>query len=271
MSLCCPKCGAPLVKENASYHCCLGHSYDIARQGYVNLLLANQKHSAIPGDEKQALLARQAFLQAGYYEPLARAVSEEVNNLSTSHNTILDAGCGTGYYTAYIADHLNVPLSILATDISKTGTAMTAKNCPSATCFVSSVFHLPLADKSINGIISIFCPYSGAEFDRVLADGGWLIVAGPGPRHLWEMKKEVYQTPYDNPVAEPQLPNLTVCDQKLVTSKLQLLDSAAISALWMMTPYYHTTSPQDTAKLLARSKMEVTMQIALSTYRKESK
>ncbi len=269
--LICPKCGLALVRTEAAYICSNQHSYDLAKSGYVNLMLANQKHSEQPGDEKQALLARQCFLQAGYYQFLAQTLTDLVKQNMTAGQTLLDAGCGSGYYTGYLLSHLDRPLTVYATDISKVGTAMTAKQCPAAVSFVSSVFHLPLADASINGIISVFCPYQAAEFGRILADRGFFIVAGPGPKHLWEMKEAVYQTPYDNPPEDKEYPGFITEKQLSISQQMHLADNQAVRALWMMTPYYHTSSLADSARLLSRQEMDVTAQFTVTVYRKTGK
>jgi len=270
MSLICPKCGRPLTRTATSYVCDQGHGYDIARQGYVNLLLANQRHSAQPGDEKDALQARRAFLDRGFYAPVAQAVAARASSLLKPGQAVLDAGCGTGYYTAVMMAALPPQVDVYATDISKVATAMTARACPRACCFVSSVFHLPLSDASLDGVVSIFCPYGAAEFIRVLKPEGWFAVVGPGPRHLWEMKQAVYEQPYANPQPDKAPDGFVLQDRTMVEERMHLPDTQAIKALWTMTPYYHTTSPDATARLLGAASMDVTLQVALSVYRKET-
>ena len=99
--LCCPKCGLPLKKEGNGCQCSEGHRYDLARSGYVNLLLANGKHSLQPGDDKRMVRARRLFLEKGYYEPFRRAVCQKaLERLPMERPVVLDAGCGEGYYTA---------------------------------------------------------------------------------------------------------------------------------------------------------------------------
>ena len=105
--LCCPKCGLPLKKEGNGCQCSEGHRYDLARSGYVNLLLANGKHSLQPGDDKRMVRARRLFLEKGYYEPFRRAVCQKaLERLPMERPVVLDAGCGEGYYTGGLAQAL---------------------------------------------------------------------------------------------------------------------------------------------------------------------
>ena len=92
----CPVCGQPLTMEKPAWHCDTGHSFDVARQGYVNLLTVDRKHSKQPGDSTAQVEARRAFLSAGYYAPMAARLAEIV--AGERPRTILDAGCGEGYY-----------------------------------------------------------------------------------------------------------------------------------------------------------------------------
>ena len=74
MKLLCPICAEELNMEGHSCHCGRGHSFDVARQGYVNLLPVQQKHSLNPGDTKEQVLSRRAFLDGGFYQPIADAL-----------------------------------------------------------------------------------------------------------------------------------------------------------------------------------------------------
>ena len=98
----CPVCGAPLNREEHTYRCAAGHSYDIAKEGYTYLLPPNQKHSAAPGDDKAMAAARRDFLSAGYYHPLLNTLCSRILSLTGEKSVILDAGCGEGYYTSGI-------------------------------------------------------------------------------------------------------------------------------------------------------------------------
>lgn len=100
--LTCPVCGGVLHREERSLRCGAGHCYDIARQGYVNLLRSNQSKSKRHGDDKRMVAARTAFLDAGYYAPLRDAVAAAAAEFTADDADVLDAGCGEGYYTAQV-------------------------------------------------------------------------------------------------------------------------------------------------------------------------
>ena len=98
----CPVCREPLRRatDARAWRCGHGHSYDIAREGYVNLLITHQRRAREPGDSMEMLRHRRAFLDAGHYGPIASALHE----LASAHahadgGGVLDAGCGEGYYT----------------------------------------------------------------------------------------------------------------------------------------------------------------------------
>ena len=103
--LLCPKCQNPLKKSDKVYRCDYGHCYDEAKEGYVNLILANQKHSLDPGDDKESLNARNIFLNKGYYEPMAQGILKMADKYLADQQVFLDAGCGTGYYLHYLVNH----------------------------------------------------------------------------------------------------------------------------------------------------------------------
>ena len=93
----CPTCGAALTLGSRQWLCPKGHCFDVARQGYVNLLPVTQKHSLHPGDTREQVAARRTFLEAGFYEPLAQAVCQAARRYGKNAKAILDAGCGEGY------------------------------------------------------------------------------------------------------------------------------------------------------------------------------
>ena len=95
----CPLCAAPLEREAGAFRCGGGHSFDAAREGYVHLLPPNQKHSALPGDGRDMVLARREFLSKGYYQPLLNTLCSRILAFPGETPALLDAGCGEGWYT----------------------------------------------------------------------------------------------------------------------------------------------------------------------------
>ena len=115
MELICPVCGEILRRDARQYCCENRHSFDIARQGHVNLLVVQQKHSLNPGDTREQVLSRRAFLEEGFYEPIANALCDTAKELG-ARGPILDVGCGEGYYCTRLAERLHAELTGL--DIS---------------------------------------------------------------------------------------------------------------------------------------------------------
>ena len=269
MILRCPKCNEPLIKEERRYLCANNHSYDIAKEGYVNLLLVNQKHSKNPGDNDDSLSARKLFLEKGYYQPLADDLCDIVSSLFKDDDCYLDAGCGTGYYLHRLMEKVDKKINYYAVDIAKKGVAMTAKANKSANCFVGSVFHLPLADESLDGLMSVFTPYSGEEFYRVVKKGGYVIAVTPGSDHLYQMKKIVYDEVYLNEETGYDLPGFKLVEQHNVTYNKTLACKQDIETLWRMTPYYHTTYSGNNDRLKQYDKLDTVIDFLVSVYKKE--
>lgn len=265
----CPKCMSELTKKEKIYFCKNGHCYDIASQGYVNLMLANQKHSANPGDDIQSLQCRDLFLQKGYYEELAKDINEQLNKYVTENKQILDAGCGTGYYLNYLINNSKYKYNYYATDISKKGVIMTTKKCKEAVCFVSSVFNLPLDDACIDATLSIFCPYSADEFARVIKDDGYLIAVTPGKEHLYQLKEIVYDNPYYNQEDGYNLPEFDLIQQHNVKYMFELTSKEDIASLWKMMPYYHTSSQKDSQKLFEKEKILTTADFLVQVFKRK--
>ena len=265
----CPKCGKPLIKEERRYFCEEGHSYDIAKEGYVNLMLANQKHSKNPGDNDESLAARRAFLEKGYYQPLAQYLAGTVEKLIPHKGSFLDRGCGTGYYLNYLMGHVNKDINYYAVDIARKGVAMTAKKNKKAVCFVGSVFHLPLEDYCLDGLMSVFTPYSREEFSRLIKKGGYIIAVTPGKDHLYQLKDIVYDSVYLNEESGYDLPGFELVSKENVTYEKTLETREDIETLWRMTPYYHTTYKGNNDRLLRYDSLTTVIDFLVSVYRKE--
>ena len=203
--LACPICRSTLTAEAGAASCrCAGartHCFDFSRRGYLNLA----GPQAGVGDARDAILARRDFLDAGYYRPLADELDRLLCELGCQ--SVLDAGCGEGYYTDRIADGRDV----LGIDLSKDGidhAARRARQSGSGAAFVvASLFSMPVADASFDAVVNLFAPCAEQEFDRVLKSGGYLILVGAGERHLMGLKRLIYDDPYANP-GRADLPGL---------------------------------------------------------------
>ncbi|NRQ42247.1 23S rRNA (guanine(745)-N(1))-methyltransferase [Rheinheimera sp. YQF-2] len=187
----CPLCQNPLALNDKQYQCANRHSFDIAREGYVNLLPVQQKNSKAPGDNKEMMLARRAFLHAGWYAPLAQAVCDTLTPLAAK--SILDTGCGEGYYTAQVKQALP-GATVYGVDISKAAIKFAAKANSAIQFSVASVYQLPFAAQSFDAIVRIYAPSKPEELQRLLKPGGHLVTVTPGPQHLLQIKQAVYDT-----------------------------------------------------------------------------
>lgn len=186
----CPLCAASLQLDQKSYVCENNHRFDLAKEGYLNLLPVQFKHSAEPGDNKQMMQARREFLEAGYYEPMAKAVSMMVNAHQPTH--LLDLGCGEGYYTRKIEAYCPNAMQLHGVDIAKFAVAAAAKKQANARFIVASSNRLPYADEYFDFVLRVFAPSNEHELRRILKPSGLLLIVTPGPRHLWQLKEFIY-------------------------------------------------------------------------------
>lgn len=255
---CCPVCKDALFIRPDGWRCFRGHHFDKAKQGYVNLLRSNSGGGH--GDDKRMVDARHTFLNNGYYAPLRDAVAALVGE----GHTVLDAGCGEGYYTAKMAEHNTV----CGVDISKEALKLAARQIPNAQFAVASVAALPLADNSVNTVVNIFAPDVNSEYLRVLKLRGRLITVQPCEDHLWELKAAVYDTPYKNPAPETAREGFRVTQSKLLEYAITLNNHTDITALFQMTPYYYKTSRTDQQKLEGLHTLKTRLAFLITVYEK---
>lgn len=262
----CPVCGGRLEKSDKSYVCPKNHSFDIARSGYVNLLLSKHLGKTVHGDNKLMVQARKSFLDKGYYSRLRDTLCMTVKKYFKG-GVIIDAGCGEGYYTSAVSEA--VPQTeIYGVDISKTAVEYAAKKCVKGSFAAASVFHIPLADGSCQMLLTIFAPYCGNEFSRVLSDGGIMIMAIPSENHLWELKQAVYDTPYKDEVRPYELEGFTLVGKRRIRYMISLDSQEDIQSLFSMTPYYYRTGKEQQERLAHLERLQTQADFELLTYRK---
>ncbi|MEG2414147.1 MAG: methyltransferase domain-containing protein [Clostridia bacterium] len=273
----CPKCHKALAKIDGALICADNHCYDIAREGYVNLLLPNKKNSLAPGDNKTMVVARKNFLDKDFYLPLATKVAEIVNEFAPQDITLLDSGCGSGYYLSHIAGaRARANDKFVAIDISKEAVKLASKSfaqggrnqCAQAEFAVASSYDLPLADKSCDCVVSIFSPYALEEFERVLTSGGLLFVISSAKHHLWELKKILYgENIYEkqNNIAYAGWSELR---SGTLTFAINLQSQDDIANLLAMTPFAYTTSQAQKQKLAQLNELETTVDFEIKIFKK---
>ncbi|GAA3335997.1 methyltransferase domain-containing protein [Amorphoplanes nipponensis] len=178
----CPVCGQGLDRGGEqALRCRQGHSFDIARQGYVNLSAGRSPH---PGDSAEMIADRAAFLAEGHYDFIAAALAETVR---PDDGLVLDAGTGTGSYLARVLDARPAAPG-LGIDVSKPALRRAARCHPRAGAALADLWRpLPLADASVAVLLNVFAPRNGPEFHRILRPDGVLLVVTPAPDHLKEL------------------------------------------------------------------------------------
>lgn len=263
----CPICGSPLTREGRTYTCPNRHCYDVAREGYVHLLPANQKHSANPGDDKSMIAARTAFLDGDYYAPLRETLCQVVSAHGGQNPKILDVGCGEGYYTQGLAQLPGV--EIAGVDLSKAGLKKAARRVNEGEFAVASVYHLPVADEAVDVVVDCFAPLALEEYRRVLRKGGLFVYVVPAPQHLMEMKAVLYDTPYPNPEERVEYEGFSYVDILPVTTTFTLPDQASIQALFGMTPYAWKTPRAGVERLEKLEQLTVTADFRVHVFRRE--
>jgi len=267
----CPVCNGKLISNGKSLSCKKGHTYDIAKSGYTNLFLTQQIKAKRHGDDKLMVSCRQSFLNKGYYNVLLEKVCDTIGKYAKNNHRILDAGCGECWYTAHIYEYLAKNLIItkmFAIDISKDALASGAKRNKEIELAVASVFHLPVATEFCDMLISIFAPFSGDEFSRVLKKDGILIKVIPLEKHLMNLKKAVYDKPYENEIEISELKGFILIEKQEIRGTIHLSCNEDILNLFTMTPYYYKTSAEDQEKLSNLSELDTEIEFGILAYRK---
>ena len=279
----CPVCGGALFPryEEKRFACDMRHSFDLARQGYLNLLLPQKRTSSQPGDSPDMVRARNAFLDGGYYEGFSDGVNALCRDaLSSDGKTgavLADAGCGEGYYTVRLCRALRkagISPRIAGFDLAKDAVLRGAKRANAADCArnvtfaVASLFEMPVRDASLDGVINLFAPTSDAEFSRVLRPGGFLLLAVPAEEHLWGFKAALYAQPYKNEIRRDVLPHFSLSEVRRVSYRITLRSGEDIENLFLMTPYYWKTSVSDREKLARLDTLETEVAFDLLLYRR---
>lgn len=235
----CPICQKALLRQTKTWRCENSHCFDVARQGYINLLPVQQKHSIAPGDTREMVAARRSFLESGTYSPIANTLSQLVNEYSP--NCILDAGCGEGYYLSHLK---NVP-SRWGIDISKEAVRFASARDKQVNWLTATAAHLPFADESFDCVISMFAFTAEAEFARVLKKGGVFIQVLAGKEHLPALKGIIYPEIFDKEKdSHPMLAGFCPVKTQTLRFDFTLTQKQLIHDLLYMTPHVHRISKE---------------------------
>ena len=182
----CPVCGRALTDNGKTLSCEKNHSFDKARQGYVNLLPVQFKHSIDPGDTAEMLKARRRFLDSGKYEPICQSVLEAMQKFLSKDPKVLDIGCGEGYYTSKLKSLFSG--EYIGIDISKDGAKMACSRDRDIFFIVATASHIPIADSQLDCVCAMFSLLLPDEYARVLKKNGCVVEVTVGNDHLKELK-----------------------------------------------------------------------------------
>ena len=270
----CPIDGSQLVPKDRSLICAQGHNFDLARQGYFNLLVVQHKASRDPGDTKEMVAARRRFLELGCYEAIANSIAnlteKHLIKLGSSiHNpvTILDAGCGEGYYLDWLRAKAEgwqlTEAAIIGMDISKWAVQSAAKRDRQITWIVGSNARPPFLPNSIDLIICAFGFPSFDIFHRILKPLGKIIMVDPAPNHLVELRQLIYPELKSKPRSEPiQAERFDLIDSYNLTFKSKIETSQAVQDLFLMTPHYFRSPPTAKIAIAALQRLEFTVDVS---------
>lgn len=272
--LICPICKGSLEREGRSYRCSKNHSFDMAKQGYVNLHISNKKNS---GDDKVMIQSRRDFLEKDYY----KKISEEVNDVAGRYLRsdlleILDIGCGEGYYTKHLKNRLEdlgKRSNIYGIDISKEAVLFASRSYKDIFWAVGSAADLPMADRSLDAVVCMFSRLAHEEYSRVLKDDGILVVVSTGEDHLLDMKKVLYdevRMEYYRPEVDLK-EEFELKETRNVKYRTLVEGSRDIMSLFDMTPYKWRTPKEGIERLAALEELDVTIDVNIDIFIKRSK
>jgi 23S rRNA (guanine745-N1)-methyltransferase len=297
----CPIDGSLLsTPPGQPWHCTNGHSFDVAREGYCNLLVVQHKASRAPGDTAEMVAARRRVLDTGIYAPIADSVVAHLWTLthrpslsvlppsppleglegegrgggSIAPFRVVDAGCGEGYYLARIAElaagNASYTLELAGTDVSKWAVRAAAKRKAPIAWAVANNRHLPFQAASVDAILCLFGFPVWQGFSPVLSPDGRVLMVDPGPEHLVELRAVIYPTVNRSPVAslqQAEAAGYVLESTTPVTYTANLTSQAQIADLFAMTPHAHRATEAGRAALQALDQLTVTVDVVVRQLR----
>lgn len=245
----CPVCNANLIEKEKNYICSNRHNFDISKDGYINLLLCNQKRSKDPGDSKEMIKSRNEFLQKGYY----KIISDDLNKfifgqIQNDISNIGETGCGTGYYLInlrkFLIEKSFDKINYYGLDISKYAISIASKAEKNIEWIIANSYEIPLLDNSQDILLNIFSPYKIDEIVRLLKPNGKIYFVVPGKNHLNSFREIIY----GNKEQEKNINklksniessnNLKIANSIEIEQELSIKNNKDIMNLLYMTPYY---------------------------------
>ncbi len=264
MNLVCPVCGGQLNRQDKRLSCLHGHSFDVARQGYVNLLSVQHKHSRNPGDTREQVLSRREFLEGEHYRPICDCLVEAARELGIT-GPILDVGCGEGYYGTRLADALGARL--IGLDISKEAVRCAAGKYKGSTWLCATASRIPLEAASVQLVTSLFALTQPEEYARVLKPGGYFFQVLAQQDHLLGLKQVIYdQLTVKQKDTQPDIPGF----DRVKTIPIRFsftVQGRQIRSLFSMTPHLYRVGKAGMDRLEALESLTDTASCVLNVYR----
>lgn len=283
-NLACPIDGKRLELHEKQLVCANGHVFDIARQGYVNLLPVQYKRSKQPGDSKEMVLARTHFLNSGVYEPVANKLAEitlaQITDVQITNDReicLLDAGCGEGYYFDFIFNTLKAKnggnsFSFIGLDISKSAIAESSKRNKQISWIVGTNRHPPVDDNSVDIILCVFGFQSFEGFNKILKSGGKIILVEPGPDHLKELREIIYaevKTSELQDLSYLEAMGFSTLGSKQLQFKTEVINNQKINNLLLMTPHFFRANKEGRKMASNLQELSLTVDIIFRMLGKE--
>ncbi len=268
----CPLCHQPLTQQANTWRCENNHQFDLAKEGYVNLMPAHHKSSKNPGDNKEMMQARRLFLNTDHYQPLRDHVVNTLNkNMVQGATNLLDIGCGEGYYTSAFTklNEQHPDLSIHGLDISKIAVRYAAKRYSQCHFCVASSHRLPFADNSLDAVVRIYAPCRQEELQRTIKENGLLVTVTPAARHLYQLKELIYSDVRLHDIAPENIEGFTLIEDEQLHYEMSLNGDEA-TALMQMTPFAWKTSEAVWAQLAKATQFRCEADFSIRVYRKNS-
>lgn len=263
----CPICQLPLTLNATSFCCDNKHNFDIAKEGYVNLLPVQYKKSKQPGDNKAMIQARKRFLEQGFYDILITPCAELINKYLTAaeqHN-LLDTGCGDGYFTKRIFDLVTTPHNSYGMDISKEAVKSSTNRDHCFHWFVASSRNIPLLAASIDCILKINSPLDYSAVVSKLSQTGTIVSVVPGAKHLHQLKSLIYATVrLHDPELQPE--GYKLLDSVNLSDTITLQTNREIEQLFMMTPFYWNAPQAAKHKILQLNQLSTEIAFTINVW-----
>lgn len=261
----CPLCQQALKFNEKSYHCANNHSFDQAEQGYVNLLPVQFKHSKAPGDNKDMVDARRAFLDKGFYQPLVDKMLALYQQYGEQNAPVLDAGCGEGFYTH---QHKTATNNVYGVDIAKETIKIAAKRYKECHFSVGTLSKLSFSDNYFAWLISVYAPILETEFTRLLKQDGYLLTVTPAEQHLFELKELIYTQANEHDTTKSPIEHLTLIEEQKLSYPMHFDNSDDVLNLLAMTPFAFKASKELIAQIKAMTAFTCQADFVLRLYKK---